>query len=30
MDVGAGFGTFCEEVKKLGIFDRVVAVEPLF
>ena len=27
-DVGAGFGTFCEEVKKTGLFRRVVAVEP--
>lgn len=28
MDVGAGYGTFCEEVKKLGIIDEVYAVEP--
>ena len=28
VDVGAGFGTFCEEVGALGIFDRVVALEP--
>ena len=28
VDVGAGFGTFCEELKVLGIFERVVAVEP--
>ena len=27
-DVGAGFGTFCEEVDRLGAFDRVVALEP--
>jgi 2-polyprenyl-3-methyl-5-hydroxy-6-metoxy-1,4-benzoquinol methylase len=27
-DVGAGFGTFCEEVAGLGLFERVVAVEP--
>lgn len=27
-DVGAGFGTFCEEIKKFGIFKRVVSVEP--
>ena len=27
-DVGAGFGTFCEEVKKLAMFDEVIAVEP--
>lgn len=28
LDIGAGFGTFCEEVKKLNFFKRVVAVEP--
>ena len=28
VDVGAGFGTFCEEVAKLGLFERIVAVEP--
>lgn len=28
LDVGAGFGTFCEEIKKLNVFDRVIAVEP--
>jgi 2-polyprenyl-3-methyl-5-hydroxy-6-metoxy-1,4-benzoquinol methylase len=28
LEVGAGFGTFCEEVKKLKLFDRVIAVEP--
>lgn len=28
IEVGAGFGTFCEEVRKLGAFRRVVAVEP--
>lgn len=28
MDIGAGFGTFCEEISKLGIFDTVTAVEP--
>lgn len=28
VDVGAGFGTFCEEVKKLNTFERVIAVEP--
>jgi 2-polyprenyl-3-methyl-5-hydroxy-6-metoxy-1,4-benzoquinol methylase len=28
MDVGAGFGTFAEEVARLGIFDRVIALEP--
>lgn len=28
VEVGAGFGTFCEEVEKTAAFDRVVAVEP--
>lgn len=28
LEIGAGFGTFCTEVKKRNIFDRVVAVEP--
>ena len=28
LDVGAGFGTFCEEIRQLGVFDDVVAVEP--
>ena len=28
IDVGAGFGTFCEEIEKLSIFDKVVAIEP--
>ena len=28
LDVGAGFGTFCEEVQKLDIFDKIIAVEP--
>lgn len=27
IDVGAGFGTFCEEVRALGGFDEVLAVE---
>jgi len=27
MEVGAGFGTFCEEVQRLGLFRRVIAVE---
>lgn len=27
LDVGAGFGTFCEEIKKLAVFDEVIAVE---
>jgi SAM-dependent methyltransferase len=28
VDVGAGYGTFCEEVVRLGAFDRVIALEP--
>lgn len=28
LEVGAGFGTFCEEVQKLGLFQRVIGVEP--
>jgi len=29
MEVGAGFGTFCEEALRLGTFRRVIAVEPV-
>lgn len=28
LEVGAGFGTFAEEVQQLGVFGRVIAVEP--
>ena len=28
VDVGAGFGTGCEEVKRLKLFRRIIAVEP--
>jgi len=28
LEVGAGFGTFCEEVNRMRIFRRVIAVEP--
>ena len=28
IDVGAGYGTFCEEIKKYGMFKKVIAVEP--
>lgn len=28
LEVGAGFGTFCEEIQRLEIFRRVIAVEP--
>lgn len=29
MDIGAGFGTFCEEFKKVCDFKHVIAVEPV-
>jgi 2-polyprenyl-3-methyl-5-hydroxy-6-metoxy-1,4-benzoquinol methylase/ribosomal protein S27E len=28
LEVGAGFGTFCEEMRAVGTFERIVAVEP--
>lgn len=28
LEAGAGFGTFCEEAQRVGIFRRVIAVEP--
>lgn len=28
LEVGAGFGTFCEEAQRLALFQRVIAVEP--
>lgn len=28
LEVGAAYGLFCEELKALGVFDRIVAVEP--
>jgi 2-polyprenyl-3-methyl-5-hydroxy-6-metoxy-1,4-benzoquinol methylase len=28
VEVGAGFGIFCDEAKKTGQFDRVIAIEP--
>lgn len=28
LEVGAGFGTFCEEVRSTGTFKEVIAVEP--
>ena len=28
LEVGAGFGTFCEEARDKGVFRRIVAVEP--
>jgi SAM-dependent methyltransferase len=27
LEIGAGFGTFCEEIKSRNIFDRVIALE---
>lgn len=28
VEVGAGFGTFCEEMKKTGLFKKIIAIEP--
>jgi 2-polyprenyl-3-methyl-5-hydroxy-6-metoxy-1,4-benzoquinol methylase len=28
VEVGAGFGIFCEEIRRIGPFDRVIAIEP--
>ncbi len=28
LEVGAAFGTFCEELRALGMFERIIAVEP--
>ena len=28
LEVGAGFGIFCEEIQKTGVFQRVIGVEP--
>ncbi|MFH1462593.1 MAG: class I SAM-dependent methyltransferase [bacterium] len=28
VDVGAGFGTFCEEAEKMKFFKKIIAVEP--
>lgn len=28
LEVGAGFGTFCEEIQRLQLFRHVIAVEP--
>lgn len=27
-DVGAGFGTFCEEIRRQKFFEKIVAIEP--
>lgn len=29
LEIGAGFGTFCEEINRLGVFNRVIALEPV-
>ena len=29
MEVGAGYGSFCEEIRNAKLFDRVIAVEPV-
>lgn len=28
LEVGAGFGTFCEEMQSRGFFNKIIAVEP--
>ncbi|MDH3236911.1 MAG: class I SAM-dependent methyltransferase [Deltaproteobacteria bacterium] len=28
VEVGAGYGIFCEEIGKAGVFQRVIAIEP--
>jgi 2-polyprenyl-3-methyl-5-hydroxy-6-metoxy-1,4-benzoquinol methylase len=28
LEIGAGFGTFCEEIKRTGVFDEVMGLEP--
>lgn len=28
LDVGAGFGTFCEEVREKNFFEKIIALEP--
>ena len=28
LEVGAGFGTFCEEIKSRNVFKKIVAIEP--
>jgi SAM-dependent methyltransferase len=28
LEIGAGFGTFCEEVMRQGVFNEVIAIEP--
>lgn len=28
LEIGAGFGTFCDEIRKEGVFKRIIALEP--
>lgn len=28
LEVGAGFGIFCEEMQKIGVFGKIIGVEP--
>jgi 2-polyprenyl-3-methyl-5-hydroxy-6-metoxy-1,4-benzoquinol methylase len=28
VDVGAGYGTFCQEIQKHNVFEKIIAVEP--
>ena len=28
LEIGAGFGIFCEEMAKMGVFERIIALEP--
>lgn len=28
VEVGSGFGLFCDEVRKLGLFSRIIGIEP--
>lgn len=28
LEVGAGFGIFCEEMQKIGVFHKIIGVEP--
>jgi hypothetical protein len=29
MEVGAGFGTFCEEIKAKAFFGQIIDIEPI-
>lgn len=28
VEVGAAYGTYCEEIRSIGIFDRIIGIEP--